>query len=44
MLWFDMILNDKKNIRNMSDYFETVSKLEAIKLDKKRITLCHYPN
>ena len=28
----------------MSDYFETVSKLEAIKLDKKRITLIKVAN
>ena len=33
----------QKNIQNMNDYFETVSNLEVIKLDKKLITLCHYP-
>ena len=29
----------QKNIQNMNDYFETVSNLEVIKLDKKLITL-----
>ena len=33
----------QKNIQNMNDYFETVSNLEIIKLDKRLITLCHYP-
>lgn len=32
-----------KNVRNMDEYFETVSNLEIIKLDNKLITLCHYP-
>lgn len=33
----------QKNIQNMSDYFETVSNMEVIRLDNKVITLCHYP-
>lgn len=32
-----------KNIGDLKEYFETVSNLEIIKLDKKLITLCHYP-
>lgn len=32
-----------KNIGNLSEFFETVSNLEVIKVDKKLITLCHYP-
>lgn len=32
-----------KNIGDLAEFFETVSKLEVIKIDKKLITLCHYP-
>lgn len=32
-----------KNIGDLSEFFESVSKLEVIKIDKKLITLCHYP-
>lgn len=32
-----------KKVPDMEGYFETVSNLELIKLDRKLITLCHYP-
>lgn len=33
----------QKNIKNMNEYFESVSNLEVIQLDHKLISLCHYP-
>lgn len=33
----------QKNMKDMSEYFESVSNMEVIKLGKKIITLCHYP-
>lgn len=33
----------QKMIQDMSKYFVSVSDMEVIKIDKKLITLCHYP-
>lgn len=35
--------NWQKNIKDMYQYFETVSNMEVIKLGDKLVTLCHYP-
>lgn len=35
--------NWQKNIKDMSEYFESVSNMEIIKNEDKLITLCHYP-